>query len=221
MIEKGKFNNNGEQLRRQVYEYLQTQLRNGTWKPGSSIKTSDMAIELGISKTPLRDALIRLEAEGFVTILPQRGVIINSLSYKDVQHICEMLGGLESKIIMLVFHKIRAREIARFKRLNKRMLDLAKDKGSNFKDYIDCNLEFHNVFLDLSENKSILKVIRILKRRMYEFPERDYGNDWRHNNVAEHEKFIQLIEEGNAKEVADYMRDVHWASYPAIKSVFG
>lgn len=219
MTDRGKFDNSGEQLRMQVYVYLREQLKSGLLEPGTSIKISEIAPRLGISRTPLRDALIRLETEGFVTILPQRGVIVNSFSYKDFQHITEMLGALESKIVRLVFPKIKAKEIAKFKRLNKKMKDLAESKGADYKNYIDCNLEFHDVFLDLSENQFILKQIRILKQRIYDFPDRDYGSKWQYLNVNEHEKFIQLIEMGDAKEAADYLRDVHWTSYPIMKSV--
>jgi DNA-binding GntR family transcriptional regulator len=182
----------------------------GILKPGSSIKTSQIIKELGISKTPLRDALISLEAEGFVTILPQRGVIINALSREDNRYIYDVLGGLESKVIIKEFHKIGAAEIAEFNRLNEKMLALAETNSGDFKEYNDCNLSFHDVFLRLNENPLMLKYITILKQRLYDFPRRDYGTNWMHRNVIEHQQFIKLVEEGNAKEAADFMRDVHW-----------
>lgn len=217
MNDKGTFAAGGEQLRMQVYEYLRDQLKNGTLESGTSIKISEIAPKLGVSRTPLRDALIRLETEDFVTILPQRGVVIRSLSYRDFQHITETLGALESKVIMLVFPKIRAKEIATFRRLNKKMVAFAESKRSDYKKYIDFNLKFHDVFLDLCENKYILNQIRLLKQRIYDFPARDYGGEWQHLNADEHEKFIQLIEKGDAREAADYMRDVHWTGYYVMK----
>ena len=211
--------NSHEQLRRQVYEYLRDKMRTGAFKPGSSIKSGQIVQELGVSKTPLRDALIQLESEGFVTVLPQRGVVINSLTVQDARSIYEILGGLESRVIISVFEKIMEPEVAEFKRLNDKMLELAATPNANFKDYNDLNILFHDVFLNLSENELLLRYVRFLKRRLYDFPDRSYGIDWENRNVNEHQEFVQLVEDGNAKRVADYMRDVHWTfRYPEVLS---
>ena len=214
-------NNGNEQLRSQVYQYLRHSMMQGTLKPGSSIKTAEIIKELGISRTPVRDALIRLEAEGFVTILPQRGVLINSLSFEDAQDICEILGGLESKVISLVFHKIGAREIAEFMRLNQKMMTLVVNNTSDFNEYNECNIKFHDIFLNLCENQMLLKHIRILKRRLYDFPNRDYGKLWQHRNVTEHQKFVLLIEEGDVRKATDFIRDVHWTDLVLPESSLG
>jgi DNA-binding GntR family transcriptional regulator len=184
----------------------------GNLKPGSTIQTCQITKELGISKTPLRDALIKLEAEGFVTILPQRGVVINSLTPEDVGFICEILGGLESRVIISVFHKIGEKEVAELNRINQEMVAIASLNGENFTEYNQKNIQFHDVFLNLSENALLLRYIRILKHRLYHFPDRDFGRDWQHINVAEHQKFVRLVEEHKPKQAADFMRDVHWHS---------
>ncbi len=200
--------NSNQHLGRQVYEYLRDQMKRGILKPGSPIKTGKIIEELGISKTPLRDALIQLQAEGFVTVLPQRGVVINSLTFQDAICIYEILGGLESRVMITVFCKIGEKEIGEFKRLNSEML--ATISGGNFKEYNDRNIEFHDVFLNLSENEMLLRYARILKQRLYDFPTRDYGIGWKKTNAAEHQQFIKLIEESKPKEAAEFIRDVHW-----------
>jgi DNA-binding GntR family transcriptional regulator len=198
------------QLGSQVYEYLRDLMTRQILKPGASVQASRIIQDLGISRTPLRDALIQLQAEGFVTILPQRGVLVNSPTPEDVEYICEILGGLESRVIVSVFHKIGEKEIAEFKRINQEMLALASVTGGDFHEYNDRNIRFHDVFLNLSENELLLRYVRILKQRLYYFPDRDYGRDWQYRNVTEHQQFIQIIEEHNAKQAADFIRDVHW-----------
>jgi len=74
-------------LREQVYEYLRKQMSLGIMVPGSVINIGEIAQQLGISKTPLRDALIHLEVEGFVSILPRRGVVVNTLGMEDVSEV--------------------------------------------------------------------------------------------------------------------------------------
>jgi DNA-binding GntR family transcriptional regulator len=203
--------NQSEQLRRQVYLLIRDRMMQGIWKPGSAINTREISKELGISLTPLRDALIRLETEGFVTILPQRGVIINSLTIEEAQHIYEVIGALESRLILSVFHKIGATEIAELKRFNEKMLQLTTFHTGFSSEFDDCNIEFHEVLMKLCENKIMLKQIRILKRRLYDFPEKGVlGYTWYYSLVEEHQHFVRLIEEKKVKEAADYIRDVHW-----------
>ena len=63
-------------MREQVYEYLRDEISNRKLLPGATININEISRQLGISKTPLRDAIIQLETEGFVTILPRRGVTV-------------------------------------------------------------------------------------------------------------------------------------------------
>ena len=71
---------NIKSLKEQVYEYLREQMRRGEILPGSAIDMEETSKKLGVSKTPLRDALLQLEMEDFVTILPRRMVVVNSLT---------------------------------------------------------------------------------------------------------------------------------------------
>ncbi len=80
-------------LREQVYEYLRNEMITGGLVPGSTINLNRIAEQLGISKTPLRDALIHLELEGFVTILPRKGVMVNALTLEDVSVLLQQTFG--------------------------------------------------------------------------------------------------------------------------------
>ncbi len=92
-MEDGFFNL--KSLREQVYEYLKIQLNEGKLEHGAFLNLNAISAEMGISKTPLRDALFQLEAEGFVTIYPRRGVKVNVLSLEKIRNIYQILGGLE------------------------------------------------------------------------------------------------------------------------------
>ena len=69
-------------LREQVYEYLKSEIQAGRLVPGSFINLNEISAQLGISKTPLRDAIIQMECEGFVSILPRRGVLLKRLQIR-------------------------------------------------------------------------------------------------------------------------------------------
>lgn len=194
-------------LRTQVYEYLRRELREENLKPGMSVSMNELISSLGISRTPLRDALLQLQNEGFVTFLPQRGIRINELTRKDIENMYEMLGALDSRVLLAVFDRIGSREIDQMKQINDEM---GKNlEAQNFPRYWNLNTAFHNVYLSLSENQLILKHINILRQRLFEFGKKDWSLRRKHVIHKEHSTLIDLIEEGDGVGAADFMRDVH------------
>ena len=75
---------NNWSLRREIFDYLVGQIEKGELKPGSLINVRRLTEELKVSRTPLREALAQMEVQGLVTIMPQRGVMINVLTYDDL-----------------------------------------------------------------------------------------------------------------------------------------
>jgi DNA-binding GntR family transcriptional regulator len=197
----------GSLLRMQVYEYLRNELKEGNMKPGMFVSINQIMKNLGLSRTPLRDALLQLQTEGFVTFLPQRGIQINELSQKDIEYMYEMLGALDSRVLLSVFPVVGTTEIEKMKKLNQDMLENISD--SNFSRYWDLNTAFHNTYLNLSSNIPILHQINIIRQRLFEFGKKDWSRKMREMNYTEHRTMIALFEKGNAIEAADYMRDVH------------
>ncbi len=200
---------NIKSLREQVYEYLRNAMNRGELLPGSSINPSQMSQQLGISKTPLRDALIQLETEGLVTILPRRGVIVNKLSLQDIKNFYEIAGALEAAVIVSFFHELNSSRIAKMKQFNSEMKTAITYE--DFDTYYKKNLRFHNVFLELSDNEALLKIVMPIKQRLYDFPRLGYIKEWELNNCNEHQQFIELVEKGDCNGAASIMRDVHWS----------
>jgi len=176
-------------------------------KPGMFVSMNQIMKNLGLSRTPLRDALLQLQTEGFVTFLPQRGIQINELSQQDIECMYEMLGALDSRVLLSVFPRIGTAEIENMKKLNKQMLGKISD--FNFNRYWDLNTAFHNTYLNLSSNAPVLKQINIIRQRLFEFGKKDWSRKMREMNHAEHLTMIELFKKGRAIEAADYMRDVH------------
>jgi DNA-binding GntR family transcriptional regulator len=197
----------GSLLRSQVYEYLRSELKEGNLKPGMFVSINQIMKNLDLSRTPLRDALLQLQTEGFVTFLPQRGLRINELSQQDIEDMYEMLGALDSRVLLSVFPVVGTTEIEKMKKLNQEMLENISD--ANFNRYWDLNTAFHNTYLNLSSNIPILNQINIIRQRLFEFGKKDWSRKMREMNHAEHQTMIELFEKGDAIETADYMRDVH------------
>lgn len=196
-------------LSEQVYEYLRRQMNRGDLLPGSTINIGEIANQLGISKTPLRDALIHLEIEGFVTILPRRGVQVNILTVDDVKNAYDAVGLVEAFIVEQCIDKISKSEVSKLEKLNLKMIsDL--EKGSYDKIF-ETNLQFHHVYLDISDNENLKKFILPIKHRLYDFPRQNYIKEWELRNCKEHEEFIMVLKGGNGKEAARILQDLHWS----------
>jgi DNA-binding GntR family transcriptional regulator len=201
---------NLKSLKEQVYEYLRGQLEIGELLPGSSISMEETSKKLGVSRTPLRDALLQLETEGFVSILPRRGVVVNHLGLKDIKNYYEIIGALESAVLMAHFDEIKNKQIQKMRALNAGM-KAAIDKN-NFNLYYRKNLEFHNLFLSSCDNKNLLKIVNTLKKRLYDFPRQEgFVKQWEITSIDEHLELVRLIEEGKKEQAAHYIRDVHWS----------
>lgn len=201
---------NLKSLKEQVYDYLREQMERGEIRPGAVINMEDTSKELGVSKTPLRDAILQLEAENFVSILPRRGVVVNILTLKDIRSYYEILGALESAALLSCFNKIKATEIKRLKVLNAKMSQAIS--CDDFNSYYQNNLKFHNIYLDLCGNDLLKKMVNNLKRKLYDFPrQQGFVKEWEEESIKEHQKLVDLIERGKPQEASRFIRDVHWS----------
>lgn len=208
MADKGILNL--KSLKEQVYEYLRGQLGKGELLPGSSINMDETSQKLGVSRTPLRDALLQLEMEGFVSIFPRRGVVVNHLTLRDIENYYEIIGALESAALMASFDQLKVLQVGKMKALNAEMKK-AIDKD-DFNLYYQKNLEFHDIFLSLSENQNLVKIVNTLKKRLYDFPrQQGFVKAWEETSIGEHEDLVKLIEEGKKEQASAYIRDIHWS----------
>lgn len=196
-------------LSEQVYDYLRRQMHQGDLLPGSTLNIGEIAKQLGISKTPLRDALIHLELEGFVTILPRRGVQVNKLQIKDVKNAYDAVGLVESFIIQECIDKIKPSHLKELEALNEEMIE--DIKNNDFSKLFKTNLQFHNIYLDVSDNELLKKFILPIKHRLYDFPRQNYIPEWELKNCDEHKQIIDLIKQGKGAEAAKVVKDIHWS----------
>ena len=176
-------NTNPGLLRTAVYERILSDLQQGAIAPGETISLNKLAETLNISKTPLRDALLELQAEGFVTLYPQRGVMVNAISEEEKREIYEVCGVLDGQVIRNVFPRVTPEHVARLKDLNARMYPGTQDISND---------EYNRL-------------------RLFQFSLRDWGKAFCAVNHAEHGRIIELFESGTAEELSRYVTQVHWS----------
>jgi DNA-binding GntR family transcriptional regulator len=199
-----------EPLRERVYEYLKGRINEHTLRAGEYLDLDRIGSVLEMSRTPLRDALFQLETEGFITIYPRRGVMVNVLDLKTIRNIYEIIGALESAVLVSAAMKFSEGDVRRMDALNDSMS--ASLSRGDYAAYYDMNVEFHNVFLDMSDNAELVRYARIQRERLYDFPRtRGFLPEWEESNLREHREMVSFLEAGNFNAAAEYLRDVHWS----------
>jgi DNA-binding GntR family transcriptional regulator len=201
---------NTKLLKDQVYQYLRNEIRKKNFQPGSVINMDATSKKLGISKTPLRDALIQLEMEGFVTIAPRKGIYVNDLSVEEIKQYYQVIGALESSALRTSFQRMKSSHIEKLKKLNLAM-EKALEKD-NFNRFYEKNLEFHNLYTDLCGNSTLNKIVNNLKKRLYDFvPQDRWIKEWELSSIKEHQGLVAAIEKGDLQESLHFIHDVHWS----------
>ncbi|MGQ9801316.1 MAG: GntR family transcriptional regulator [Candidatus Saccharicenans sp.] len=201
---------NVKSLKEQVYDFLREQMRRGEILPGSVIDLEETSKKLGVSRTPLRDALLQLENEDFVTILPRRKVVVNVLTARDIKNYYEIIGALESIAILKAFDRLGPQDIDRLEQLNREMKQAIE--ADDFDLYYEKNLAFHNVYLEACGNEKLMRIVNNLKKRLYDFPRpAGFVKEWEQSSTGEHARFIECLRRGQKEEAARFIRDVHWS----------
>jgi len=201
-------------LRTEVYEYLRSQIKEGNLHPGMFISMNTLMKTLNISRTPLRDALLQLQGEGFVSFLPQRGIQITELTQKDIENLYEILGALESRVLLSVFDRITPDLISKMKEINQQMF--ASISEENLNTYADLNVAFHSTYISMSSNVPLCNLIDVVRQRLFVFGKKDWSLKMRELNHSEHLEFLRILETGDAIKSADYLRDYH-CNYQILK----
>lgn len=196
-------------IKQLVYQHLRDQIRRRELLPGESINLEKTAKRLGVSRTPLREALIQLEMEGFVSIIPHKGIFVNNLTKEDIRSFYQIIGALEAVAILSAYPLFTQDHLKSLKKMNETLKKAVKNRDFSF--YNKVNIAFHNLFMDLAGNSYLKRIVDTLKKRLYDFPRTLEGiEEWGKQSVGEHEEFVSLLEQRKPREAADFWRDVHW-----------
>ena len=144
-----------------AYRRLLEDIRAGTLLPGARLRETDLADRLGISRTPVREAIRQLEADGLVTHLPRQGATIRSLDHAEVVELYEMRAVLEGTAARLAARAASEIELAELAALNAELA--ATPAGPQAREV---NRQFHRSLLDAARNRFLLKSMSALQKTL-------------------------------------------------------
>lgn len=192
-----------------VYTLLRQDIAAGVFRPGERILERPLSDRLNISRTPIREALLKLETEGVVVCNSRRSYNVRILTVQDVREIYETLGLLEGAIAAAVASALAGADFDELERFNQMMETAAG--AADLQAFGEWNRKFHDVFILKLDNRTIRETCNLVRGLLYTFPVRRASlADWLRKSVAEHRTIIRLAGEGDAEALGAYFRAVHW-----------
>ncbi|WP_375687693.1 GntR family transcriptional regulator [Pseudooceanicola sp. LIPI14-2-Ac024] len=186
-----------------AYERLREEIRSGALRPGARLTETEIAQRLEISRTPVREAIRRLEAEGLVAHQPRTGAVVRSLDYPEIMELYEMRTVLEGTAARLAARAASPVELEELAAINGEMT-VAAGQGDTAA-LARLNRQFHRRLMDAARNRFLLRsmatvesTLLILGPSSMESPERAQ------EAVAEHSRILEALaaRDGAAAEAA-------------------
>ncbi len=140
---------------------LRELLFSGSFKPGERVPELRLVEELGVSRTPLRIALMTLEHEGLLETLPGGGFVVREFTRSDIDDAIELRGVLEGTAARLAAERLESpEELESMKELSREMDEIVRDPSIEaFVEYVELNQEFHNGLRDLAKSPQLARAL--------------------------------------------------------------
>ena len=179
-------------LREVVFNTLRDDILRGELEPGERLMEIHLAEKLGVSRTPVREAIRKLELEGLVKMIPRRGAVVASITISDLEDVLEVRKVLEQLTVKLACEKITDEEIALLKKYHE---EFAKAINTNdLTSLAEKDVSFHDVIYNASHNNRLIQILNNLREQMYRY-RLEYIKDRQKRKllVSEHEKILNAV----------------------------
>lgn len=199
-------------LKEHVYDYIAARIESGELSAGDRVSEQTICDAMGVSRTPVREALIQLASDGYLDNQPRRGFRVRGFDCQNAIEVFEIMGPLDGQAAFLACPLLTEDDVAQL-RFHVGSMDLAIDSGLITK-YDDIQREFHRTYTQRCGNARLIKLIDQMERH---FIKRDYGSveqetarELLRKANAEHRRILELFEAKDADGLRSYIRDTHW-----------
>ncbi|MBI1774889.1 MAG: GntR family transcriptional regulator [Proteobacteria bacterium] len=172
--------------------------------PGIRIHEVQLCAALGVSRTPLREALKVLASEGLIDLVPGRGAVVRKASPEEVLDVLNVLGALEERAATLAVAAASEAEIAAVRQLHERMMERYREHDRL--EYFKLNQAIHNAIVELSRNATLAAVHHTLQARIkrVRFLGNRMASQWQ-DAVGEHDEMIRALEARDGDGLAEVL----------------
>jgi DNA-binding GntR family transcriptional regulator len=196
-----------ELLSQKVYRALKTEIIKGSLKPGTKLSEGKIAEQMGVSRTPVREALKELAAEGFVKMNPNQAVVVSNASVEDIQEVLQIRGVLEGLAARLATKTINEEEIKELEKYQKQMEYYTKK--DDVLAFSEMDAEFHELILNICGNNKLIQIRKNISDQAHRYRIRSLSIPGRLKySLKEHQEIVEALKRKDAEQ-ADRLSQKH------------
>jgi DNA-binding GntR family transcriptional regulator len=181
-------------INEKVYNYIKTNIINYNYPPGYNLNLNRLSEMLGVSHTPIKDALFRLAGEGLVEIAPRKGTYVKDVTLEDIHEILQVRLILETEVVGAIAAGLTDEQLLQFTGLYGQMISVrvGENDVASYKAYMEHDSEFHLLFFQILGNQRLLNIyrnlnahIQIVRFRLLDRRGKNVTTDQEHANILE------------------------------------
>ena len=184
-------------LRDVVFKTLREAILKGDLAPGERLMEIKLANQLGVSRTPIREAIRKLELEGLVVMVPRKGAEVAKITEKDLRDVLEVRASLEELAISLACERITDEKIAELKDALEQFRTVIK--GKDVTKIAQMDVAFHDVIFEATQNARLVQMVNNLREQMYRY-RLEYLKDFSTHSRLD-EEHLKIFEAVSARDI--------------------
>ncbi|MDE7431301.1 MAG: GntR family transcriptional regulator [Lachnospiraceae bacterium] len=192
-------------LRDVVFITLREAILKGELEPGERLMEIALAQKLGVSRTPIREAIRKLELEGLVVMAPRKGAEVAEITLKDLRDVLEVRKNLEELAVELACKKATENDIEEMKLAHEEFIKTLSQKDLTV--IAEADVKFHDVIYRTTGNKRLIQILNNLREQMYRY-RLEYIKDEKKRMIVtdEHLQIIEAIRNKDVNSAKDYIQ---------------
>ncbi len=188
-----------ESLAKMAYETIRKSILSGQWKIGELYNEKAIAADLGISRTPAREALLELAAQGLIIFLPRRGLMVNCFTRRDVDEIFELRKAIELAAVEKITLTCPPFDLFEIEESLLKQRKAAKEK--DYLAFMEADRKFHTSFSELTNNRRLIAILENLRDMIHVMGAKALALEGRALIVIEeHLAIFEAVSRGNSEE---------------------
>lgn len=191
-------------LRDVVFNTLREAILKGELKPGERLMELQLASKLGVSRTPIREAIRMLEQEGLAVTMPRKGAEVAKMTLKDMEDVLEVREALDELAAKIACTKINDEQLAKLKAIgNEFKSSLA---SGDVKKIAEQDVKFHDAIYEATENSKLITLLNNIREQMYRYRV-EYLKDSKNYPVliSEHDAMVSALEARDKEMISQAM----------------
>ncbi|WP_343783678.1 GntR family transcriptional regulator [Alkalibacillus silvisoli] len=198
-----------QSLREQVYHQLKTAIIRLDLEPGQKVKDQELAEKFQVSRTPVREALRRLEDEGLVVTSPGSFTRVAEIHEEEVKQATLVVATLHALAAREACYYLREQDLLELRQINHRLEFSLRE--NDLISAVECDDQFHNVFLEQSRNDEIIRALEPVEPKIRRLEFAKFNSVEGIYSVSDHELIIEASNHQNLNKVSDLVKQ-NWMS---------